>query len=139
MSAAEVRMAVNQSLTLGDAWPPSLPEFITKGELIDIDYDAAFSRMIRGKPNGDIEYWASQEVGFSCRRHLEESKARAKHKRAIKKYIEKAKAGTLPARYLMQVEDKSKAIPVEQLNRPDPSQFASNSVFARVAALGKRV
>lgn len=95
--------------------------------------------MIRGKPQGDIEYWASQEVGFECRRYLTHEKARARYRKALKKYSDKAKSGSLPIRNLMQLDDKSSLVPVEKLDRPDPAQFNKNSVFARIAALGKRV
>ncbi|WED23339.1 hypothetical protein L3Q72_06600 [Vibrio sp. JC009] len=138
MSTAEIRKAVSMCLTEGGAWPPSLPEFIAKGELMEIDFDAAFSRMIRGNPKGDVEYWASQEVGYMCRCYLAEPKARAKHRDTLKKYIGKAKAGTLPVRNLMRIEDKSYEEEIAKRESPDPSRFPSGSVFARIAELGRR-
>ncbi|CSB55483.1 Uncharacterised protein [Vibrio cholerae] len=138
MSAVEVRKAVSSALLNGDEWPPSLPEFVSLGQSIEIDFDEAFKRMIRGKPQGDIEYWATQEVGFECRRYLTQERARSRYRQALKKYSDKAKSGSLPIRNLMQIADKSNLVPVEKLDRPDPAQFNQNSVFARIAALGKK-
>lgn len=105
-------------------------------ELVDVD--EAFTRMLRCEPQGDIEYWASQEVGFVCRGQLSEREARAKHRNALKKYAEKAKAGALPARNTMRLADKTNVKPINEITRPDPSKFNKNSVFARVAAMGAR-
>ncbi|EJE8547612.1 hypothetical protein M5238_002335 [Vibrio vulnificus] len=139
MSVSEVKRAVSSLLLNGDEWPPSLPEFIRLGLSLDIDFDEAFKRMIHGRPKGDVEYWACFEVGYECRRFLVNDKARAKFRKALKKYADKARAGTLPIRHLVKLSDKSKLVPVECLPRPEPTQFNHNSVFARVAALGKRV
>ncbi|MBU2897705.1 hypothetical protein [Vibrio hepatarius] len=136
MSITEIRKAVNKSLLGGEAWPPSLPEFIARGDLLDVDFDAAFSRMLRGKSLGEAEYWANQEVGFECRRYLDEPRARAKHRAALRKYLEKDQQGALPPRDLVQIEDKSTLPSIE--NRPKPKQFCTGSVFARVAERGRR-
>lgn len=138
MSAVEVRKAVSSALLDGYEWPPSLPEFVGLGQSIDIDFDEAFKRMIRGRPQGDIEYWATQDVGFECRRYLTNEKARGKYRKTLKKYSDKAKAGSLPIRNLMPPANKLNLVPVEKLDRPDPSQFNQHSVFARIAVLGKR-
>ena len=138
MSVVEVRRAVSQALLEGDAWPPSLPEFMEMGREELVDTDEAFIRMLRGEPKGDIEYWASQEVGFICRGKLSEREARAKHRKVLKKYAKKAKAGSLPARNNLRLADKTDVKPINEITRPDPNRFDKNSVFARVAAMGAR-
>lgn len=137
MSISEIRTAVSQSLLRGDAWPPSLPEFIAFGDQYQIDFDEAFERMIYQRSQGDIEYWANQEVGYSCRR-MSEREARAKHRKVMTKYKNKAKEGKLPRRNVVQIADKSAERSLKELNRPEPSIFERNSVFARVAELGRR-
>ena len=138
MSVTDVRRAVSQALLEGDAWPPSLPEFVSMGREEMVDIDEAFTRMLRCEAKGDIEYWASQEVGFVCRGQLSEREARAKHRKALKKYAEKAKAGSLPARNTLRLADKTNVKPINEIKRPDPNKFNKNSVFARVAAMGAR-
>ncbi|MFN3014469.1 hypothetical protein ACK1CN_00890 [Vibrio coralliilyticus] len=136
MSTAQIRKAVSRSLLGGEAWPPSLPEFIARGDLFDVDFDAAFARMLRGKVEGEAEYWANQEVGFECRRYLDEARARAKHRTALRKYLEKEQQGGLPPRNLVQIADKSTLPSIEE--RPEPSSFVKGSVFQRVATMGRR-
>lgn len=138
MSASEIRRAVGQALLEGDAWPPSLPEFVSMGREDLVDVDEAFARMIRGKPQGDIEYWTTQEVGFLCRSYLSERDARTKHRKALKKYTQKAKAGSLPARNTKRLQDRSNVKPISDIQRPRPEQFEQSSVFARVATMGAR-
>ncbi|AIW21337.1 hypothetical protein F0267_22235 [Vibrio coralliilyticus] len=138
MSISEIRIAVSKALLRGDAWPPSLPEFVALGDEYEIDFDEAFDRMIRQKTKGDIEYWANQEVGFSCRRQLNDRDARAKHRKALLKYREKDKQGKLPPRNLVRLADKSQERQLKDLKRPTPSQFKQGSIFSRVAELGRR-
>lgn len=138
MSPTEVRRAVSSALLSGDNWPPSLPEFVALGQSLEVDFDDAFKRMLRDRPKGDVEYWAAQEVGFECRRYLSGEKARAKYRKALKKYTEKAKAGSLPMRNLVKIADKSQLKPIDELSLPDPSIFNQDSVFARIATLGRK-
>ncbi|HFQ4959223.1 TPA: hypothetical protein ACGUPM_002676 [Vibrio vulnificus] len=138
MSVPEIRKAVSRCVTSGDAWPPSLPQFVAMGQLLEIDFDEAFSRMLHGRPNGDIEYWACQEVGFACRRYLTEKDARTRYRRALKKYTDKAKTGSLPVRDLMRLKDETNITPVTELKQPEPAAFAKGSVFERVAMMGRR-
>ncbi|WP_227739169.1 hypothetical protein, partial [Vibrio azureus] len=138
MSVTEIRRAMSQVLLKGDAWPPSIPEFINMGREVLVDVDEAFTRMLHGVPKGDIEYWASQEIGFICRTQLREREARAKHRKVLNKYAEKARAGTLPARNSLRLVDKTNVKPISEITRPDPSMFEKDSVFARVAAMGAR-
>ena len=84
------------------------------------------------------EYWAAQEVGFICRGYLSERDARAKYKKALRKYADKARAGSLPKRNTMRLHDKSNVKPISDIERPLPEQFERSSVFARVAAIGAR-
>ncbi len=137
MSIQQIRKAVSKSLLGEDAWPPSLPEFVARGDLIEVDYDEAFTRMIRNKTIGDAEYWANREVGYACRNQLDEGRARAKHRKALKKYLEKAQLGSLPTRNLVQIEHKPSLVP-SMNERPESSQFAKGSVFARIAAMGRK-
>ncbi|MCY9802675.1 hypothetical protein OTK51_04435 [Vibrio scophthalmi] len=139
MSSNEVRRAVSYLLLEGDAWPPSLPEFIALGRQELVDFDEAFDRMIRGKPKSDIEYWATQEVGYLCRSYLNERDARSKYRKVLKKYADKYRAGSLPARNQKRLQDKSNIKPICDIQRPMPEQFDKSSVFARVAAMGARV
>ncbi|CAK1721555.1 conserved hypothetical protein [Vibrio crassostreae] len=138
MSVSEIRRAVNQALLEGDAWPPSLPEFVSMGREELVDIDEAFIRMLRCEPKGDIEYWTSQEVGFVCRGLLSEREARAKYRKTLKKYADKAKDGSLPSRNAMRLTDKANVKSLNEIERPNPKKFRKNSVFARVAALGSR-
>ncbi|CDT90310.1 hypothetical protein AB4393_18540 [Vibrio splendidus] len=138
MSVNDIRRAVNQALLEGDEWPPSLPKFVSMGREELVDIDEAFTRMLRCEPKGDIEYWTSQEVGFVCRGLLNEREARAKYRKTLKKYAEKAKAGSLPSRNTMRLTGRANVKPLKEIERPNPKKFRKNSVFARVAALGAR-
>jgi hypothetical protein len=108
------------------------------GQALDIDFDEAFSRMLQSRPRGDIEFWASQEVGYACRTRLSDKDARAKHRKAIVKYSKRSKEGRLPSRDLGRLTNQSNVVPVNELSRPSPNQFDKNSVFSRVAEMGRR-
>lgn len=94
----QIRKAVTRSLTEGDGWPPSLPEFIKFGKESGFDYDASFERFINHERLTDVEYFAAQDVGHECRTRLPEDKAKRKWKAAVQKYEERAQNGTLPSR-----------------------------------------
>jgi hypothetical protein len=98
LTVDQIRKAVSRSLLEGDGWPPSLPEFIKYGKDSGFDYQASFDRFINKERLNDIEYFASQDVGYECRTRLTEEKARKKWEQSVKKYEKRAEDGTLPDR-----------------------------------------
>ena len=78
-------------------WPPSLPLFLSL--CLDFDTTDAYNRMINRKPVlDDVEYYTRQEVGYQCKRVLDDTKARALYNKVFKLKLELKRKGKLPIR-----------------------------------------
>lgn len=88
---------VNRTISEHLTWPPTLPQFL--GLCLDFDTTDAYSRMINRKPVlDDIEYFTRQEVGYQCKRVLDDAKARALFNKVFKQKLELKRKGKLPIR-----------------------------------------
>lgn len=108
LTPEQVVSAAQQAIMSGGGWPPSVGQFVEMGQGGGFDYEEAFDRMINKKPEGDVEFWASQEVGFKCRGHLPEDKARNVHKKAIDKYLKRQATDSLPDRNVQMISQDPK-------------------------------
>ena len=78
-------------------WPPSLPQFLSL--CLDFDTTDAYNRMINRKPViDDVEYFTRQQVGYQCKRVLDDAKARALFNKVFKDKLELKRKGKLPIR-----------------------------------------
>ena len=78
-------------------WPPSLPQFLSL--CLDFDTTDAYNRMINRKPVlDDVEYYTRQQVGYQCKRVLDDTKARALFNKVFKDKLELKRKGKLPIR-----------------------------------------
>ena len=78
-------------------WPPSLPQFLSL--CLDFDTTDAYDRMINRKPVlDDVEYFTRQQVGYQCKRVLDDTKARALFNKVFKDKLELKRKGRLPIR-----------------------------------------
>ena len=78
-------------------WTPSLPLFLSL--CLDFDTTDAYNRMINRKPVlDDVEYYTRQEVGYQCKRVLDDTKARALYNKVFKLKLELKRKGKLPIR-----------------------------------------
>lgn len=93
MTIQQIRTSVSKSLTEGNGWPPSLPEFINLG-YEQIDYHAAFMRCLAKKPEGRVEQWVYENAGYNIRVSSHEAAERL-HKKFMNEGIEKEKRGEL--------------------------------------------
>lgn len=93
LSRDEIIAGVEKATSEG--WPPSVGEFIKMAQDGDLDFDDAFERMIKRKPHGKVEVWASREVGSRCRKELPQDKARALHRRTLEKFFKREREGLL--------------------------------------------
>jgi len=82
MTVAQIRSSASKSLTEGNGWPPSLPEFIALGTE-SIDYDAAYSRCIRQKPEGRVEQYVYDDAYFNIKTQSDKD-ARRDHRRFMR-------------------------------------------------------
>ena len=86
-----------ENIRAGDVWAPDYAKFVSIANGVDgLDYDQAFDRMIRQRTEGDVEYWANQEVGYRCRTQLSDEAARKLHRKALDKYTKRFNEGSLP-------------------------------------------
>lgn len=101
MTVEQIRISVSKSLTEGNGWPPSLPEFIARGTEA-IDYDAAYFRCLNQKPEGRVEKWVYEKAYYNIRTQGDKE-ARKDHKRFMKQAEELEKRGelTLPEEELI--------------------------------------
>ena len=78
-------------------WPPSLPQFLSL--CLDFDTTDAYNRMINRKPVlDDVEYFTRRQVGYQCKRVLDDAKARALFNKVFKDKLELKRKGKLPIR-----------------------------------------
>ena len=78
-------------------WPPSLPQFLSL--CLDFDTTDAYDRMINRKPVlDDVEYFTRQQVGYQCKRVLDDTKARSLFNKVFKDKLELKRKGKLPIR-----------------------------------------
>lgn len=105
MTIPQIRVSVTKSLTEGNGWPPSLPEFIALGSE-QVDFEGAYFRCLNKKPDGRIEQHAYERVYFNVRASSDD-KARQVHKRAMKDAVELDRRGELKLN-----EDELKALPI---------------------------
>lgn len=78
-------------------WPPSLPQFLSL--CLDFDTTDAYNRMIdRKEVLDDVEYFTRQQVGYQCKRVLDDTKARALFNKVFKDKLELKRKGKLPIR-----------------------------------------
>ena len=88
-----VSRTVSERLT----WPPSLPQFLSL--CLDFDTTDAYNRMINHKPVlDDVEYYTRADVGYQCKRVLDDTKARALFNKVFKLKLELKRKGKLPIR-----------------------------------------
>ena len=91
-----------------EEYPPSPAKFRTLATESDFDFDASFDRFIAKEPLNDIEWFASQKVGFKCRGQWAEDRARKEWKAAIEYYMKLDKEGKLPERGQQRIENTNK-------------------------------
>lgn len=128
LTVNQIRKAVSRSLTEGDGWPPSLPEFIKLGKDSGFDYEASFDRFINREQLSDVEHFAAQDVGQECRTRLAEDKARKKWNQAVKKYEQRAEEGTLPHRGQKAIANTNKKVGCDWL-APDGNYYTCPAVY----------
>lgn len=94
---SHLKRGVSRTISERLSWPPSLPQFL--GLCLDFDTTDAYNRMINRKPVlDDIEYFTRQDVGYQCKRVLDDSKARALFNKIFKQKLELKRKGILPIR-----------------------------------------
>ena len=108
MTVEQIRISTSKCLLEGNGWPPSLPEFIAKGN-DEIDYHAAFQRCLAKNPLGRAEQWVYENMGYNIRVSSHEVAERM-HKKALKNAIEKESRGELQLN-----DDVLKALPVNSV------------------------
>ena len=88
-----VKRVISERLT----WPPSLPQFLSL--CLDFDTTEAYNRMINRKPAlDDVEYYTRVQVGFQCKRVLDDSKARNLFNKVFRDKLDLKRKGKLPIR-----------------------------------------
>ena len=94
-------------------WTPSLPLFLSL--CLDFDTTDAYNRMINRKPVlDDVEYYTRQEVGYQCKRILDDAKARALYNKVFKLKLELKRKGKLPIRDQKLLSEKSVVTEVDK-------------------------
>ena len=92
-----LRRGVSRTVSERLNWPPSLPQFLSL--CLDFDTTDAYNRMINRKPVlDDVEYFTRQQVGYQCKRVLDDAKARALFNKVFKDKLELKRKGKLPIR-----------------------------------------
>lgn len=94
----------------GNAWAPDLADFLAliHGQT-DIDYHAAFMRCLNKLPEGRVEKWAYENVGYNIRVSTHEAAERM-HKKFMKEAIMKEQRGELKLK-----DEMLKALPVNSV------------------------
>ena len=92
LSIDEIKRAVWRSIK-EEEYPPSPAKFRKLATESDFDFDASFDRFIAKEKLNDIEWFASQKVGFKCRGQWAEDRARKEWKAAIEYYMKLDKEG----------------------------------------------
>ena len=92
-----LKRGVSRTVSERLSWPPSLPQFLSL--CLDFDTTDAYDRMINRKPVlDDVEYFTRQQVGYQCKRVLDDTKARALFNKVFKDKLELKRKGRLPIR-----------------------------------------
>ena len=74
-----------------------MPQFLSL--CLDFDTTEAFNRMINRKPAlDDVEYYTRADVGYQCKRVLEDGKARVLFNKVFKLKLDLKRKGKLPIR-----------------------------------------
>jgi hypothetical protein len=104
-----VKRVVSDRLT----WPPSLSQFLSL--CLDFDTTEAFNRMIQRKPAlDDVEYFTRADVGYQCKRVLEDGKARALFNKVFKIKLDLKRKGKLPIRDQKLLSTRSEVTEVDK-------------------------
>ena len=110
MSNEQLRAAIlacRENIRGGDTWAPDYAKFVSLANGYDkINYEAAFDRMLKRKPEGDAEYWTAQEVYFNCRCEPTD-KAMRRYKSTLDKNLAKEREGKLPPRDVIMIAKHS--------------------------------
>ncbi len=107
LSINEIKRGVYRSMK-EEEYPPSPAKFRKLATESDFDFDASFDRFIARESLSDIEWFASQKVGFKCRGQWAEDRARKEWKAAIEYYMKLDKEGKLPERGQQRIENTNK-------------------------------
>lgn len=145
-SEIEIHRALKGMLAQHPKFPPTLGEFVELLEGRQVDFDAAFWRMIDNKPEGRAEKHVSAKIGFNLRR-MADDKARREFKKLLSNAIERERRGelvldedlagkALAKHSVKNANDLAREKASERgLNKPE--NFRSGSVFERIAKLGQ--
>jgi len=132
-----VKRVISERLT----WPPSLPQFLSL--CLDFDTTEAYNRMINRKPAlDDVEYYTRVQVGFQCKRVLDDSKARNLFNKVFKDKLELKRKGKLPIRDQKLLSSESMVTEVDKaisdIENSKPEMKLHKARMARIkAALNK--
>lgn len=108
MTVEQIRASISKFLLSGNAWPPSLPEFIGGGT-DEVDFHAAFMRCLNREPQGCAEQWVYENASFNIRTASHENAERM-HKKFLQEAIKKEQRGDLKLN-----EEMLKALPVNSV------------------------
>ncbi|WRQ13067.1 hypothetical protein [Vibrio phage vB_VpM-pA2SJ1] len=139
MTDEQIKTAIlkcRENIRAGDVWAPDYAKFVSIANGIDgLDYEQAFDRMIRKKPDGDVEYWADHEVGFKCRTQLAEEAAKTLHRKTLDKYTKRMNDGSLPDRNIKMIakhSTKGNAHILMEQNETEESRAIAQRILNRV-------
>lgn len=129
ISDQQIKLGVDkckERIFSGNAWAPDLAEFLAMihGHT-DVDYQAAFFRMLNKKPEGRVEQWVYENASFNIRSMAHEKAERA-HKKFMLEGFEKERRGEL-----VLAKEELLALPVnsvKNLNDIKREEFESSGV-----------
>lgn len=132
-------LSCRDKIRSGDQWPPDLAEFLAMihGQT-DVDYQAAFFRMLNKEPDGRIEQWVYENAQFNIRAMSHEKAERA-HKKFMIEAHEKDRKGTL-----VLAKEEMLALPVHSVvsvtdreHQKFMSEGGKNPLAAKIALMRK--
>lgn len=96
LETSQIKRGLAEIVKQGKEWPPSLPAFMKLCR--SSEHDDSFDRFIlRASPANYAELLTANSVGYSCRTHLPEDKARALWSKTLQRFKEKIDRGEVPA------------------------------------------
>ncbi len=139
-SNTEIKKGLAKAISQGNGFAPTLPEFLRFCN--GIDYDEAFYRCLNQAPEGRVERWVSEQVGYNVRVETHRQ-AQKIHQRYLDMAIKMERRGelVLPEDLPLVLAEHSAVSLTDKIREeaglPDPNRFKPGSVMNRIAVMTK--